>query len=331
MNKNDRPLISVIVPAYNARRFLQSCCMSVVGQTYENKELIVVNDGSTDGSEILLREIEATNDVTRVITVENGGVSRARNIGIEAANGEYIAFLDADDRLMPDALEMMYKKISDNNCDIAICQRTRVRPDGVRINMSYFDDGEDRVWKGTEALERSLEDHPAGYSVWARLYKKSFVGSTRFREGIRIHEDSLFLFELFLKQPGVVVSDESVYLYMISDDSASRSVFSDKFFDILTVARIKEKLVEEQYPELSEKLDNMRVKSRMALLGVLSKAYGRNIRSAEKECIRTVHKSKNSFMAASEHDKRWFFIITHHLYTPYKAAAYVKNKLLKRQ
>ena len=116
----DLPLISVIVPAFNSEKWLTECCESVLRQTYPNVELIVVNDGSTDGTYNLLNYIAEKDHRVRVIHTENTGVCRARNIGLDAAAGDYITFLDADDLLMSDALEKLYAQISLTSADMVI-------------------------------------------------------------------------------------------------------------------------------------------------------------------------------------------------------------------
>lgn len=199
-----------------------------------------------------------------MIHTENGGVCRARNVGLDAAKGEYIAFLDADDLLMPDALEFLLNALCTNHCDIAIGKKVSFKPDGSEIHMDYPEKCE--KWTGKEALQKSLEDHPATYSVWGKLYRHALIKDIRFVEGKKVHEDSFFLFQCLMCRPDVIVCNDNVLRYRISTNSASRSPFSEKLFDILYFAEEKARLVEESYPELAQFIPNLRVKANMALL-----------------------------------------------------------------
>lgn len=122
------------------------------------------------------------------------------------------------------------------------------------------------VWKGTQALQKSLEDHPLTYSVWAKLYTREIIGDTRFQEGIRVNEDSLFVFRLLCKQPCFAGINRVVYFYRPNAASASRAAFSEKYFDIPKVADVKQQLILQQYPQLEAAARNMKLKAELSLL-----------------------------------------------------------------
>ena len=301
-------VVSVIIPAYNAEKYLAECIDSVLNQTYENVELIIVNDGSQDGTRDILDKYASKHSNIQVIHTENGGVSRARNIGLKHASGDYIMFLDSDDTLTKDAIQIMYNEIIEYDADIV---------------SSVFGGEVDKqsartIFIGEQAIEKSLEDHPIAYAVWGKLYKKDFLGSLRFIEGRKIHEDSYFVFQYFLKQPKVVLTYETIYIYRYNEDSASHAAFSEKYFDILYFAEEKWKAIEEQYPQLLDKAKNMLVKSNIAMLqcflNTKEKRYKKNI----KECIRTVKKYKKYFIPTYPGDSKRFKIVTYNLYGIYK-------------
>jgi len=319
-----KPLISVIVPAYQAEQWLEECCRSVFSQTYSNWELIVVNDGSQDRTGKIADLLADENGKVRVIHTENGGVCRARNIGLDTAKGEYITFLDADDLLMPDALEYLFILLNDENADISIGQKIVFGQDGKETPGNYPD--EYAVWQGKDALIHSLKDHPATYSVWGKLYKRQLVEDVRFVLGKHIHEDSFFLFQCVMKQPKVVASNRIILRYRLSENSASRSPFSEKMFDILYFAEEKEKLIRNYYPELLLLVNNLKIKANMALLRNLCKTTEKKYRRVEKKCIQDILKHKRHFIPATEADRKWFWIITHHMYDLYKRAYLLKEK-----
>lgn len=330
-DKMDYPLISVIVPAFNAQQWIEECCASVLLQTYPNVELIVVDDGSRDMTLSILKRLADKAKNLRFIRTENGGVCRARNRGLNAARGAYIAFLDADDMLMPHSLLFLYEKLTEANCDIAIGQKLSVKQNGTCVEQHYPQRQE--IWRGTQALENALRDHPATYSVWGKLYRREVLEDVRFVEGRRIHEDSFFLFQCLLKQPSVTVHDEVVLRYRVTENSASRAAFSDKYFDILYFAEEKRKIISGQYPQFAELAENVMVKANMALLHLLCQTWDSKYRQAEKECLQTIQEKSTYFIPATVWDQTWFRIITGNRYLPYKVKNTCKNTvkaILKR-
>ncbi len=319
----ETPLISVIVPAYNAEKWIEDCCRSVFSQTYPNWELIVVDDGSSDETLQCAGAVSRGMDNVRLIHTENHGVCHARNTGLEAAQGEYIAFLDADDMLVPNCLEFLYQRLTEDRCDIAIGQKISVRRNGSLVEQHYPKPHE--LWQGTQALEQSLRDHPATYSVWGKLFRKQLLDSVRFAEGMRVHEDSFFLFQCLMKQPRVTVSDTVVIRYRITENSASRTLFSDKFFDILCLAEKKRELILQYYPQFQNLAENVTVKANMSLLRLLCQTWDRQYCMAEKNCLQLIRSRSTYFVPATAWDRKWFRILMRRLYIPYKIGFTMKN------
>ena len=134
----DEKLVSVIIPAYNIEDYIGRCLDSVLSQTYKNLEIIVIDDGSSDRTGEILDDYEKKNHRMKVIHKENGGVSSARNIGIDRANGDYIGFVDGDDRVNPKLFETLVKLINEENADIAHCGYQMVFPDRVDYYYKMF-------------------------------------------------------------------------------------------------------------------------------------------------------------------------------------------------
>ena len=124
------PGISVIVPAYNAEKYLKQCIESVQQQTYQDWELLVIDDGSKDGTRRKAEQFAAGDDRIRVLHKKNGGVSSARNLGLQVAKGDYIAFLDVDDHFVPQCLETLWAALHQAGADSAACAHLNIRPDG---------------------------------------------------------------------------------------------------------------------------------------------------------------------------------------------------------
>lgn len=265
-------LVSIIVPIYNAEKYLDSCIQSVLRQTYTNWELILIDDGSTDKSGRIAEEYGFADERITVFHQKNLGVSLARNQGIDEATGNYVVFLDADDELIEDCLAKTVNIAEETNADVVAGRSCE--------NQELFQDR--IIWTGAEALENSLKDHLFTYSACAKLIRREFIGKTRFTPDIRINEDSYFVFQLLCKQNVLVLTNDVIYFYRANSESSSRTVFSEKYFDILKVSDLKYKKIEEQFPQMHDLAKNMLLKARMNVLRILAVRTRDEYRDVEK-------------------------------------------------
>lgn len=301
--------ISVIIPAYNAEATIQRACDSVLCQEGPQVELVVVNDGSGDGTAAILDAYAREDDRVVVIHQENGGVCRARNAGLDGASGSHILFLDADDELLPGALQTLLNLMQEHRCDIVAGISERVRPDGTSYPREMPIEGDFEVWKGEQAFRKSLEDHPATYSVWGKLYRREVLENIRFVEGKKLHEDSFFLFEVLRQGLSMVVTRTMVLRYHITAGSASRSMFSEKFLDMLYFAQRKYDIIAQYHPELIPLGKNVLVKANMALVKNMWKPGAEKFRDVERQCQKTVRENARYFIPVEPIDKVVFFVI----------------------
>ena len=317
-----QPKISIIIPVYNGEVYLEDCVKSILGQNFRDFEILLVDDGSTDSTWDICRRLATADSRIKPIHKQNGGVSSARNAGIEVASGEMLLFVDGDDGLKENGLEAL----------IEARQRT-----GANIVAAWYDMGAsipypeagDVVWKGTQALQKSLEDHPLTYSLWAKLYTRETIGDTRFHEGTRVNVDSLFVFRLLCKQPCFAGINRVVYFYRPNAASASRAAFSEKYFDITKVADVKQQLILQQYPQLEAAARNMKLKAELSLLNNLSSCPGSTYRAQEKALLHNLRAGKTYYISATRKDDLLFFLMTHHLYYPFKALNCLRTRLNK--
>ncbi len=322
MEHSECPLVSVIIPAFNAEQYLVSALSSVDLQTYPNLEAVVVNDGSSDATKYIAETYAPAHMTVSVFSQMNAGVSAARNAGIEKARGEYVMFLDADDELPPDAVLHLMDCILRRGADIAVGKLKETtdiegerRPDAPYSVM---------LWEGTEALEASLRDDPAGYSACGKVFSKEAIGKKRFPVGKTFHEDSFFCFTCFLNQPAVAVIDEIVYYYRINPESASNRAFSDEHLTILEIADRKMQLVREMYPQLEKLASNMMLKSRLCFLVNLSRCRTNKYANYQRECILEVRSRRKDFIPVNLANRIQFFIIVSGLYPLFK---FVRSRL----
>ena len=208
-------LVSVVVPFYNAQKFIWECINSVLIQTYQNIELILVNDGSTDNSFEIITGINDNRLV--IISQENQGVSTARNSGIEASKGDYLCFVDADDLLEADFIKNMVYEIETHHCDIVFGNYKLLYENGNRISKTpRINEGS---YISSDLFNRCIDDGTlTGMlfgSVCGTLYKSSLIKDHNiyFRKNIKVNEDGIFNIELMKNANTIWVSSNSDYLY----------------------------------------------------------------------------------------------------------------------
>ena len=307
-------LVSIIIPAYNAELYIRYSLELCLKQTYKNIEVIVINDGSTDNTQNIVDEYISNHSNIKLISIKNAGVSNARNMGIKHSSGEYLMFLDADDQLCSWAVEDLLNVIATHSADIVVGGTTAIK--SLSDDICRGASSQIIIWEGLEPLKNAIEDHPFANAVWAKIYRKKKIENIFFDTRCRIHEDSLFFFMCCTREPKVVITDEVIHKCYISPNSASRSKFSEKKLDILLAAEEKKKIIEKEYPQFRHEIYNLMIKAKMAVLLQLLSTKG--YRCLEKECISYIIKNKKYFIPAIKLDKKWFFIITHHLYYVYK-------------
>lgn len=239
----DRNLISVIVPIYNVEIYLDRCIESIVNQTYKNLEIILVNDGSTDNSLTICQKWAKKDNRIKVIDKENGGLSSARNAGLDIANGEYVSFVDSDDYIDKNIYDEMIKNIIITKSDIISCSIQEIQNNGNKINTL---NKKDTILNSEECIKDLLFNHKriTPYA-WDKLYKKDIIGSSRFIEKLKFGEDAPFAYDLLKKIKKYQTIDFIGYYYIRRDNSLignkfkKHQMFAIKAADIILEDCIK--------------------------------------------------------------------------------------------
>lgn len=214
----DEKLVSVIIPAYNIEDYIGRCLESIISQTYKNLEIIVVDDGSRDHTGEILDNYAKKDRRIKVIHKENGGVSSARNKGIEVAEGDYIGFIDGDDLIEPEMYKTLVDLLEEENADIAHCGYQMVFPD--RIDY-YHNTGKKKIQTTEEGLKDLLSGEMIEPGLVNKLYKKELIKNCRLDETVKINEDLLMNYQLFKLSQKSVYYDITPYSYMIRSSSAT--------------------------------------------------------------------------------------------------------------
>ena len=227
-------LISVIVPVYRVEKYLERCVKSILSQTYKNLEVILVDDGSPDQCPAICDACAEKDARVKVIHQENKGLSGARNAGIDAASGEYLAFVDSDDYVSPHFIEELYQLLQDTGCAIGQCRFSYVKGDGlVEEGDSAF-----CIYRGESLMEQLYgpEEKATCFVVaWNKLYRADLFKETgiRYPEG-RIHEDEATTYRLFHEAKKLAFLDRALYGYYTENGGSITSVFSAKRLQWLT-------------------------------------------------------------------------------------------------
>lgn len=237
------PLISVIIPVYNVEKYLRRCLDSVIAQTYQKLEIICVDDGSIDDSGKICDQYAVRDARIKVIHQENQGLSAARNRGLDAAEGEYIAFVDSDDYILEDMYKKMLDKLLNYNVDLCVCQWQYEFSDGRQVvkrkNIDPTIYGRKASLEFARFLYMGNYENGVVVAAWNKLYRRVLLDKIRF-EG-RIHEDEAFCERIMAKNISVYVMEEQFYVYAQNGDSLTNKPFSaNKFFFLDTLAERRE-------------------------------------------------------------------------------------------
>lgn len=222
--------ISVIVPVYNVEEYIHRCVDSILAQTFSDFELILVDDGSSDNCPKICDKYAMQDSRVHVIHLQNGGVSVARNAGIEWAlknsNSEWISFIDSDDWVSDFYLEYLYKAVQTTRCNISMCLFKTCTEYLVENTCTLTIE----IWEPEEAY--SLKHTVTGYGfVWGRLYRKSIFTDLRFPEGV-IWEDILTLYKFFFKETKIAVVPNNLYYYYVNPNGYTHSLWTPQKMDI---------------------------------------------------------------------------------------------------
>lgn len=292
--------ISVIVPVYNVKDYLEACVKSIVSQTYQNLEIILVDDGATDGCSELCDEIAKTDERIMVVHKENGGLSDARNAGMDVATGDYIGFVDSDDAIEPDMFELLINNLLNYNADISCCRYTRVWEDGQEENVG--DDGEIRVYNGLDALKEYIYGKTMDPFVWNKLYKSELINhpngeKRRFIKGV-LGEDNPFNIEMLKTVNKVVLAEESKYRYLQKRPGAiTNSAVSQKKIDSVYFWDGVRKDCEANYPEL---VPYALRRQALFYIGLYNMVSNQKSYESEKKTVRNFLKEQNSNIQKSD-------------------------------
>ena len=315
MESKKQGRISIIMPVYNGVSWIRECIESIRQQTDTNWELLVLDDHSTDGTtELVLKLAEEDSRILPILRQKNG-VSAARNEGLEKAQGEFIMFVDADDKLDPQMLSVLRAMLGQTESDLAVCDyyRWNGKPDGIynrseellktdvereknaaRAKKVLRADGTEKA--GAEAVSDYLLR--GNTRCWSVLYRRSAIGQIRFREDLSIGEDMMFLMDLLMQISSVSITEYRGYFYRINEQGAMLKPFKPSYMDEIKSWELACRLVEKEFPSQKGRVYSILAVSAMLAAGKIARLPGAERKKYQTEVVQC-HSAVQKGLAAS--------------------------------
>ena len=278
---NMREVISVIIPAYNSESTLESCVASVLDQTYRETEIVIVDDGSVDGTLKMGNRLSSIYNNVRVESIKHAGPSAARNAGLRLARGRYIAFVDSDDRIHPEYLATLHSLMLEHGADISAVTYQMVasnklsasnKPSAYNQICANDSKADVRVYSSAEAVADLLYQKHLDSSQCCKLFRRKLIEGLCFPEDCRVYEDLLFVYQAFCRSEKIVWTDKQMYYYHKTADGQMDSV-SPCVTDAFEVMERIRKDLSSRYPTLSHAIDNRTISVSFNILKLMAVSH----------------------------------------------------------
>ncbi|MBN6047598.1 glycosyltransferase family 2 protein [Streptococcus thermophilus] len=280
-------LVSIVIPAYNSGDRIEKCIDSILKNNYKNLEIIIVDDGSDEENKKIYKSILEKCNKIIILDKENGGVSSARNFGLDYANGEYIIFVDSDDMIDSSMIYKLVESSEKSKSDLVVCGH------GISIesnlNMFHCKKRKQRLCHG-DIMKSFFTTYDIGWNVWGKLFKRNIVENVRFVEGKKTAEDMFFIYETLKNVKVLTIIDDVLYYYDNHQGSAMTSSNCENFFD--TYDLVEKVYFDDFYDKnLSQEKLNFYIKSELWFFKFITFKDSTNTFSNE------IKKKKQKFLA----------------------------------
>jgi len=240
-------LISVVIPVYRVEKYLERCVESVINQTYANLEIILIDDGSPDNSGNICDEYAKIDKRIKVIHKKNGGLSDARNVGIENSKGKYITFIDSDDWIPLNSIGVLYDALKDNKADISSGKIKEVYSE--KNTSEDYSTIITKKYNTEDALQQLMYLHGFSNSASGKLYKKELFNTIRYPIG-KHYEDLGTTYKIFAASKKIIFVNSMVYYYFQNSQSIMHKKYSSKRLEGIKFANDELKFIEKEYPTI---------------------------------------------------------------------------------
>lgn len=304
-------LISVIIPVYNVEKYLKKCIESVIYQSYDNLEIIIIDDGSKDNSGKICDEYANKDKRIIVIHKKNEGVSKARNIGIEMAKGKYVAFIDSDDFIDKDYIKTLYNQCENDESDLSICGTKDINSneDVLRKSKKYK-----KSINSEEGMKELLNEKYYTCVVWAKMYRKELFEDIRFNEDTKIAEDLEIIYKLIGKSKRISVNTfKNLYFYRIREDSATVNEYNRDWKKEIKISEEILNFVKKEYPQIVNYAIKRYVRINVSCISKILK-YNKNISQALELRENIMKYGKAAYFKADFINKLKIYLIRKNIY-----------------
>ena len=291
-------MLNVIVPVYNLENHIASCILALKRQSYIDFGAIIVDDGSTDNSVSVCKKAIGDDQRFRIIKKRNGGVSSARNIGIDYSDAKYITFIDGDDIIAPFMFESLIEAIKGNV--LSVCMHEIL----TDYEYCFIDTHEEYIQMTAEQSAKKLLQGLFPVGVWGAFFVRECIGELRFSSDIRNNEDKLFMLQYLLNNEmgGVAFSNQKMYGYLTRCNSATKAMWNGRR-DVVLVADAIDKLTLEKHPEWRQYSQDNRIVARMNMLKsiIITGGNAKDAKSVFNEIkgeVLSLHLSRNAGITA---------------------------------
>ena len=300
MKDTHNELISIIIPVYNVEKYLDRCIKSVINQTYKNIEIILIDDGSTDKSlDICYNYLEQDNRI-KVFHKENGGLSSARNYGINSSNGKYLTFIDSDDDIEKDYIEYLYNLIKKYGTKMSICSYSVIKNNITNFGLNL----DEKLLSTEECLDNLLCENGFTVSACAKMYDKNLFKNIKYPLN-KLCEDNGTTYKLIMQCKNIAYGNESKYNYYINDNSITTSNFNLRKMDLIELVDVMCDDIMKEYPNLIYSVEKKKINSRFSILRQILESQNNNeYNYIQKEIIKFLKNKKKEIFENPKCDKK---------------------------
>lgn len=293
----EKPLISVIVPAYNVEKFIGKCIYSILRQSFKDFEVLLIDDGAKDSTPEICDACAKKDSRIKVYHKENGGLSDARNYGIDRMQGKYVTFIDSDDYVDSGYFEYLYGLITqEEDIQIAICGKKSVREDE---NASPDPETFHEIITGERAVQKMLCGHGSGHSAWGKLYSADLWKTVRYPKG-KIYEDYATTYRVMALVDKAAWGNAAMYFYVQHIESIMHQKCSRRSLSLVDIADEETEFIVKKWPALKQEALARKVTSELKCLQNILNAKNEEFDDYKQKIVEDVRRHKGELLASKK-------------------------------